>query len=76
MDHPNNFLFFPFENYLYSVKQMIRGPTHVVQQVICRLREQNELDMIHNHDNSLASPYLTRRHLDGPLIHDISVCKL
>ena len=56
---------FPFENFLYTVKKLIRGTKHVMQQAIGRIAELEALSV----PNHVASqhPQLDRLHEDGPV---------
>ena len=57
---------FPFENYLYSLKKMIRGSKHVMQQTINRIKEKQATEIIES-DELVVYPQLLRRHLNGPI---------
>ena len=61
-----NFSAFPFENYLYSLKKLIRGSRHVMQQAIRRISEQEAVTS--NVEQHRAEyPQLGGMHTDGPI---------
>lgn len=62
---------FVFENFLGSLKKMIRKPNLPLQQVVNRLIEKNSTSLISN-NNVPNYPYLKRQHSKGPLVDNIS----
>ena len=40
----DNFSSFPYENYLGKLKKMVRKPTHVLEQIVLRLKEKCSLE--------------------------------
>lgn len=67
----DNFSAFPYENYLYQLKQMIRKPNFPLQQAILRLREHDIFGRKEPKLNADA-PTLKKPHFRGPL-PDISL---
>ena len=60
-----NFSAFAYENYLGSIKELIRGSKHILQQVISRVREKNNVEVLPSGDEPF--PILSKRHTDGPV---------
>ena len=60
-----DFSAFPYENFLHSVKQLIRGSKHVMQQAISRIAEIEALSIPHG--RKFEYPHLARLHDNGPV---------
>ncbi|KYM97711.1 hypothetical protein ALC62_11613 [Cyphomyrmex costatus] len=68
----DQFSAFRFENYLQSVKKLIRKPEKPLQQIIRRKYElNNNIQLDNNQFNSL--PILKTQHNMGPIINNITV---
>lgn len=69
--HLDKFSAFPFENYIRSIKQLIRKGDKPLQQIVRRLAET---EYVNNHvmklNKSNALQVVERKHLDGPLTDD------
>lgn len=67
----DNISAFPFENYLGSVKKLVRKPQHIITQVTRRLSEKAF---------SVAASKISkksgihREHFDGPVTEDVKFC--
>ena len=57
---------FPFENYLHSLKRMVRRPNDPLPQLINRLGELARTGHGRTHDSGTAIS-LGKRHMDGPV---------
>jgi hypothetical protein len=62
----DNFSSFPFENFLYQVKRMIRKPTCVLQQAVLRMSEKSRLGSKSSAEHQEV-PFLVDQHAKGPL---------
>lgn len=69
-----NFSAFPFENCLQSILQMIRKNNKVLEQIVCRISEQNScIFNIYEHQNlNNSEPKLQSPHINGPLVNDLN----
>ena len=64
----NNFSAFPFENFLQSLKKLVRKPELPLQQVVKRLDEQNLFSCPQIQES--CDFELRKEHTDGPISHD------
>lgn len=66
----HNFSGFPFENYLHSLKKLVRKPKFPLQQVIRRLNEQ----MYSRLTKKRSDIFCKKKHNRGPVPHHIPTC--
>ena len=60
----DQFSAFPYENFLYQIKRMVRKPNYPLQQVILRLREKSRtMKAVDPHSDSFS---LRKEHTNGP----------
>lgn len=62
----SNFTAFPFENFMQTLKGMLRKPKYPLEQVVRRLAERNGFPRIPKEKASLKKP-----HRNGPLVGNI-----
>jgi len=62
---------FPFENYLQSILKMIRKNDKILEQIVCRIREQN-LCANDNKKLKIINNKLHNPHFNGPLINNLN----
>ena len=63
---------YPFENYLHSLKKLVRKPNHVLQQVVQRLLEKAQIPAMPRERSNQLVRLLTKPHNQGPLpVEDI-----
>ncbi|KYN04984.1 hypothetical protein ALC62_04129, partial [Cyphomyrmex costatus] len=60
---------YPFENYLQSILKMIRKNDKVLEQIVCRISEQNSC-VNNNKKLKTVSSELHNPHFNGPLLND------
>ncbi|XP_045023256.1 uncharacterized protein LOC123467372 [Daphnia magna] len=65
--HLDTFSCFPFENYLYKLKHLIRKHEKPLPQVVRRLQEFANHMRLEVTTSSLGNPLLKRKHTDGPV---------
>lgn len=63
---------FPFENYLRSILKMIRKSDKILQQIVCRINEQNACVSNNQHINIVNSRF-HNLHSNGPLVNNINL---
>lgn len=63
------FSFFPFENYLQSILKMVRKNDKVLEQIVCRISEQN---FCFNNSQKITISKLHNLHFNGPLINNLN----
>ena len=51
----NNVSCFPFENYMQQLKRLVRGNKHFIQQIVHRIKEQDNFDLSNNAQYRLKS---------------------
>lgn len=62
---------FPFENYLQSILKMVRKNDKVLEQIVCRIIEQN-FSVNDNQKLKIVSNKLHNPHCNGPLINNLN----
>lgn len=67
----DNISTFPFENYMKSLKKMIRKSDKPLQQIIKRNYEQNKYEHF-QHTNKNTEITLKKEHSNGPLLDDLT----
>ena len=72
----DSFSSFPYESYLYQIKQLVRKPSCVLQQIAARLDEQAKVEIesrkLGHSQKSTSFPQLKNLHCEGPLPCSIS----
>lgn len=63
---------FPFENYLQSILKMIRKNDKVLEQIVCRISEQNSCAS-NNKKLKIMNNKLHSPHFNGPLIDNLNL---
>ena len=76
----DSFSSFPYESYLHQIKQLVRKPSCVFQQIATRLEERAKVEIqskeLASSQETSTFPYLKKVHCDGPLLYSISMpCK-
>lgn len=64
----HNFSAFPFENFLHSLKKMIRTPTRPLQQIIRRVSEKESM----RHKTKMSKEGFHQEHRNGPCPSNLS----
>lgn len=65
----DKFSAFPFENYLGSLKRLLRKPNCIISQVINRVYEQKKSK---TEMKKVKYPYTVSQHSDGPILQDVT----
>lgn len=60
---------FPFENYMQSILKMIRKNDKPLEQIVCRISEQNNYMNPNLNIKQHNKPHLLNPHFNGPLIN-------
>lgn len=60
---------FPFENYMQSILKMIRKNDKPLEQIVCRISEQNNYINSNLNVRQHSKPQLLNPHFNGPLIN-------
>ena len=68
----DRFSSFPFENYLGSLKRLLRKPNCILSQIINRIYEQKES---RSKMKKMKYPYTMLEHSDGPVLRDGACCQ-